>query len=787
MTKKKILFVINQFFKGGAETALLNLFCNLDPQKYDVDFLIYDQLKIRDAISLIPLIPKWIHVCDAAEREGKIAYAQKVYSKIVRELTGRQPYRQECYSFIEGKNYDTAISYGEWFSPEFVATAVKADQKLVWIHSDLDKAQFFNSEMMFRYDRMMDGYLFVSEKSMEGALERFAHLAGRTYLVHNMCDDQGIRRAAEEAVEIPDTWKRPLLVTVANFREEKNHLRQVEAMHLLRQKGLQFTWVNMGSDTDAVLIGKIDALVKRYGLEDSFIRLPAQKSPYRYMKAADAVAVLSNFESWSLVITEAKLVGIPVIATRTSGALEQIEDGKTGVLCDFSAQDIADKIEKTLFDGALLERISQNLQGFSTKENVLEEFDRVIEMSCAPARTRLLYISDNINYVSGVQKVTATQAQALKEEMDVSIFSMEPANENSRRLFEGIRIYDMQECCHIDCLSLSARKVLLGRGYTLWQKCIRLFYALACRVRKRDWAIGLLTGKALLDFFEKFDTVCVLSEASQLRGRIAMLSKPKKVQWIHTDYALWSQFSSWTRQMTRDDGTLYQAYDTIVCLTNTSREGFVRIHPHLKERTIVISNMQPVEKIKQKAKLESDTVVLDSSAFNIVSIGRMDTEKAVDRILIICERLMAEGHAFHWYLAGDGPKLEEWKALCEKKELDKNVHFLGAVENPYPLLQQATLFALLSNYEGLPVTIEEAKILHVPVIATNVGGIREQLENGELGMLVENEEEAIHTALKSLLREPEQLEIYQKRLETYEFDNTLILNQLKVVFERVKR
>ena len=54
-------------------------------------------------------------------------------------------------------------------------------------------------------------------------------------------------------------------------------------------------------------------------------------------------------------------------------------------------------------------------------------------------------------------------------------------------------------------------------------------------------------------------------------------------------------------------------------------------------------------------------------------------------------------------------------------------------------------------------------------------------------MLVENEEEAIHTALKSLLREPEQLEIYQKRLETYEFDNTLILNQLKVVFERVKR
>lgn len=54
------------------------------------------------------------------------------------------------------------------------------------------------------------------------------------------------------------------------------------------------------------------------------------------MKNADAVCVLSDFESWSLVISEAKLVGTPVIATRTSGAIEQIEDGETGVLCDFT-------------------------------------------------------------------------------------------------------------------------------------------------------------------------------------------------------------------------------------------------------------------------------------------------------------------------------------------------------------------------------------------------------------------------------------------------------------------
>ena len=42
--KKKILFVITQFYKGGAETSLLNLFHCLDSQKYEVDFLVLNQI-----------------------------------------------------------------------------------------------------------------------------------------------------------------------------------------------------------------------------------------------------------------------------------------------------------------------------------------------------------------------------------------------------------------------------------------------------------------------------------------------------------------------------------------------------------------------------------------------------------------------------------------------------------------------------------------------------------------------------------------------------------------------
>lgn len=782
MRKKKILFVINQFFKGGAETALLNLLLSLDKEQYDVDLLVYDQIKLEGVVSLLPQIPEWINVCDAAGKENRIAFVKKAYHRVVRDLTKAQLYRLPCYEFVKEKRYDVAISYGEWFSPEFVATRVNAERKIVWIHSDIDKAQFFSGELMFKYDDAIHLYLFVSQRSMEGALKYYPQLHGRTAVVHNMCDDEAIRQAGKEPYQWNEKWKRPILLTVANFRAEKNHLRQLEAMRLLKKRGFDFTWVNIGSDTDTVLIGKIDAQIKKYGLEGRFIRMPAQKSPYPYMRAADAVAVLSDFESWSLVITEAKLLGVPVVATRTSGALEQIEDGVTGVLCDFSPKNIADKIECLLSDKALQARISTHLKGFTTRQTVLEEFDRAIEQCGCGVRKKLLYISDNINYVSGVQKVTATQARALSKNLNISIFSMEPANEESKKLFAGIPIYDMQEYGRVTCLTIPAKEVLLGRRFTLRQKVVRTFYAVARRFGKGDWAIMKLTGRKLQRLFEKFDTVCVLSEASQMRECVAKLTHPRKVQWIHTDYALWSQYTDWTRRITSKDGELYQAYDAIVCLTETSRQGFIKMYPHLSEKTCVIPNMQPVAQIKEKANAVLPVKNFDPKAFNIVTIGRMDTEKAVDRILNVCKRLKNEGFVFHWYLVGNGSKREEWENCSVREGLNDYVHFLGALDNPYSLLKNASLFALLSRYEGLPVTIEEAKILHIPVIATKVGGIVEQIKDGETGILVENEEESIYAGLKSTLSHLDSLQKCRIALKEYEFDNDEILDQLKMIF-----
>ena len=376
--KKKLLFVITQFYKGGAEVALLNLFQSLSPDKYEVDFLIFDQMILQNAQSLIPQIPAWINVCNAAEKEGHLAIINKILFKIWRKLTKHQLYRFSAYRFVKNKEYDMAFSYGEWMSPEFIAKKVKAKQKAIWIHTDIDKAKYVDEKILLGYDDYYNKYIFVSELSKQSAENRFPIVRNRSHVVHNMCNDKSIIEQSKEDVSLNLPKDRPILLTVANLRTEKNYIRQVEVMKTLKERGIHLLWLNIGSTANTFIYSQVKGLIDKYGFEEDFLLLGVDQNPYKYMSKVDAVTVLSDFESWSLVITEAKLIGTPVIATKTSGALEQLMDNETGILTDFTVKNIADKIQGYIENKALQEKIRYKLNGFTTNQSVMREFNEIL-------------------------------------------------------------------------------------------------------------------------------------------------------------------------------------------------------------------------------------------------------------------------------------------------------------------------------------------------------------------------------------------------------------------------
>ena len=357
---QKLLFVISQFYKGGAETSLANLLNALDYKKFEVDFVILDQQFVEQATSLMPEINKQVHVCDAYKRYKKLNILGRVHAKFIYNASQKGAFYYTALDFVRGKIYDWAFFVGEWYTPAFVATQVKAKKKAAWIHNDLSAAEYFNTEQYFYFHECFDKYIFVSKTSQEESIKKYPFLKEKAVTIYNINDYKKIRKQAEEKIDdlvIPNN--KIVLLTCANLRPQKNHKRQIKVAQELKKAGIEFIWYNIGALTDTNLLKQVKNSIKQAGLEKEFLFLGPKENPYPYMKRADIITVLSDYESWSMVITEAKILEKVIVATKTSGALEQIEDRKTGILTEFSIRDITEKIIEIIQKKELREEIKK--------------------------------------------------------------------------------------------------------------------------------------------------------------------------------------------------------------------------------------------------------------------------------------------------------------------------------------------------------------------------------------------------------------------------------------------
>src|SRR5690606_8598170 len=110
---------------------------------------------------------------------------------------------------------------------------------------------------------------------------------------------------------------------------------------------------------------------------------------------------------------------------------------------------------------------------------------------------------------------------------------------------------------------------------------------------------------------------------------------------------------------------------------------------------------------------------------------------------------------------------ENLKNLQKALGLSESVTLLGYTENPYPFVKAADFYLLSSRYEGFPTVLSEAVALKKKIIATDVSGVSELLEDGKLGLIVENTEEGIYSGIKSALTKPQVFETYLENLKTH--------------------
>jgi glycosyltransferase involved in cell wall biosynthesis len=170
-----------------------------------------------------------------------------------------------------------------------------------------------------------------------------------------------------------------------------------------------------------------------------------------------------------------------------------------------------------------------------------------------------------------------------------------------------------------------------------------------------------------------------------------------------------------------------------------------------RERIRVIPNGVAREfGIGARSRLEMrSSLRLDDTDFLALLIAKARPEKRISLFINAVRRAHLIDRRIRGFVVGDGPQLESIRHLA--KATEGVVQALGGRRDVADLLNAGDVACLSSAYEALPMTVLEAMAVGRPVIATDVGGVRDLVVHGETGLVVPSgDEEAFATALVGL-------------------------------------
>ncbi len=227
-----------------------------------------------------------------------------------------------------------------------------------------------------------------------------------------------------------------------------------------------------------------------------------------------------------------------------------------------------------------------------------------------------------------------------------------------------------------------------------------------------------------------------------LRFAFHRLKAKKRIVWMHNDtYELQFPFPLY-----------YRKADKIFCVSKTIRQHMLEHYSGLHGKLEVFYNLLDEEDVLKKGEQPCD-VRMEQPA--LLSVGRLSWEKGFEIIPETAALLKQRGHAFHWYIIGEGYKRRDIEPKIQEFHVQDCVHLLGAKDNPYPYYKNCNIFVQTSVTEGYCITTAEAKLFYKPVVTTNLPVMHEQFRHRQNGIIApEITPTALAEAIGELLSNP---------------------------------
>lgn len=117
-------------------------------------------------------------------------------------------------------------------------------------------------------------------------------------------------------------------------------------------------------------------------------------------------------------------------------------------------------------------------------------------------------------------------------------------------------------------------------------------------------------------------------------------------------------------------------------------------------------------------------------------IARLDQVKDHESFIRAAKEVLDKKDNIEFLIGGNGPEEDKLKNLCKEYKIQDKVKFLGFVKDPYSMLNAIDINTLTSISESFPYAILEGALMRKPVISTQVGGLKQLIENDVNGYLI---------------------------------------------------
>ena len=350
---------------GGVEKSFLGLLSMLPPEQYEIHLGL-----IRKKGGLLDQVPDYVHIHEITIFDKLWPIINDPPRQTVKRLFKEGHRRQSAILLalyfvmkLTGSGYWTYryLLRNEPFLPDlfdaayafagpsqmidyYICKKVHANKKYGWIHFDVSRFGI-DKGLTRRLYRQYEKIYVVSKEAKDVFLCMFPQFASKTEVHYNIVNPDRILKFAETAPSFDDGFTGKRILTVGRISREKGQLMAIRALKRVLQKHQDIRGYFIGEGKD---LAACRALARQDNINDAVLFLGLQMNPYGFMRDCDLYVQPSFHEGFCITLAEVLCFDKPIVATRFSGAQEQLEGKRNAWLADISSESLADRINDAL-------------------------------------------------------------------------------------------------------------------------------------------------------------------------------------------------------------------------------------------------------------------------------------------------------------------------------------------------------------------------------------------------------------------------------------------------------